>query len=376
MRKSYLFIFLAAFLILFCISFLTSENSIHPESNLLGTESESNRPTINPAYSVEIQKTDNQSLITNNQLSLDSVFSPDHSWVKKLPGDRIRTIIVTGDIIPARSVNSQVIRRHDFLWPYRNTADLLKSGDLTIINLESPLLENCPETNEGMVFCGDKRNIEGLIYAGVDVTTLENNHIGNHGLKGVEDTINFLSQNNIKSVTAHNPLFVPLKGKTIAVLAFNDLFNIQSDEMSDTEQSISQIIKEAKMKADIAIAAFHWGAEYTALPSQRVKNLAHLAIESGADLVIGNHPHWIQPVEIYKQKIITYAHGNFVFDQMWSEETKKGVVGKYTFLDNQIIDAEFIPVYITNYGQPSLADIQMSNNILQQMKVNSLSVQK
>jgi poly-gamma-glutamate synthesis protein (capsule biosynthesis protein) len=77
-----------------------------------------------------------------------------------------------------------------------------------------------------------------------------------------------------------------------------------------------------------------------------------LAIDAGADLVIGNHPHWIQPVELYNGKLITYAHGNFVFDQEWSLETKQGVVGRYTFYDTQLVDVEFLPVLIENYGQP------------------------
>ena len=57
--------------------------------------------------------------------------------------------------------------------------------------------------------------------------------------------------------------------------------------------------------------------------------IAHLGIDSGADLIIGNHPHWVQAVEVYKGKYITYAHGNYIFDQMWSYETRVGVIGKY-----------------------------------------------
>jgi poly-gamma-glutamate synthesis protein (capsule biosynthesis protein) len=80
--------------------------------------------------------------------------------------------------------------------------------------------------------------------------------------------------------------------------------------------------------------------------------LAHAAIDDGADLIIGNHPHWIQGVEVYKSKFITYAHGNFIFDQEWSYETTVGVIGKYTFYDNTLIAVDFTPVLIQNFAQP------------------------
>ncbi|EKD67007.1 MAG: hypothetical protein ACD_48C00640G0003, partial [uncultured bacterium] len=99
-----------------------------------------------------------------------------------------------------------------------------------------------------------------------------------------------------------------------------------------------------------------WGEEYTATPSARQKELAHFIIDSGADLILGNHPHWIQPPEVYSGKYIMYAHGNTIFDQMWSEETKIGVIGKYTFSGMRLVDVEFIPTYIQDYGQPTLVN--------------------
>ena len=90
-------------------------------------------------------------------------------------------------------------------------------------------------------------------------------------------------------------------------------------------------IQALKRQVDFVIVAFHWGIEYTALPTQEQRGIAHQAIDAGADLILGNHPHWVQATEKYQGKYITYAHGNFVFDQMWSQETREGVVGKYTF---------------------------------------------
>ena len=97
------------------------------------------------------------------------------------------TLVATGDVIPARSVNYQMTVRNDFSWSIAGIADLLKSGDITLINLESPLIPDCPLTNEGMVFCGDQKFIESLTLAGVDVANLANNHSLNQGFEGLRD---------------------------------------------------------------------------------------------------------------------------------------------------------------------------------------------
>jgi poly-gamma-glutamate synthesis protein (capsule biosynthesis protein) len=80
--------------------------------------------------------------------------------------------------------------------------------------------------------------------------------------------------------------------------------------------------------------------------------IAHEMIDAGADMIIGNHPHWIQGVEVYNGKLITYAHGNFIFGQMWSYETRLGLIGRYTFYDDVLLDVEFTPTLIENAAQP------------------------
>ena len=105
---------------------------------------------------------------------------------------------------------------------------------------------------------------------------------------------------------------------------------------------------------------FHWGKEYERQPmaDRGVPTpddpvaIGHDSIDWGADIVIGNHPHWYQGIEIYHGKLITYAHGNFVFDQMWSEETREGVIGTYTFYGTQLVAASWKAVRIYDYGQP------------------------
>ncbi len=91
-------------------------------------------------------------------------------------------------------------------------------------------------------------------------------------------------------------------------------------------------------------------------------------------MIIGNHPHWIQPVEIYMGKLITYAHGNFIMDQEWSLKTKQGIVGKYTFYKEKLVDVNFLPILIENYGQPKFLEENEKEKILEEMKRESLEL--
>lgn len=281
--------------------------------------------------------------------------------------DNTWTLIATGDVIPARSVNYKTILYKDFTWAWKDIAPLLKTGDITVINLESPLLSDCPITNDGFTFCGDKRHIEGLVYAGVDVATLANNHIGNYGKRGIDETTQLLRSNGIDVAGIdEEPPIRNINNIRVGFLAYNDI-GAKEEEVSWADTGVMEKeIQQLRNKVDVVVVSMSWGVEYTATPSARQKELAHVIIDSGADLVLGNHPHWIQPVEIYQGKYIVYAHGNTIFDQMWSEETKIGVIGKYTFSGMRLINVEFIPTYIKDYGQPILLTGEAKEKVLRQ----------
>ncbi|MBI2022288.1 CapA family protein [Candidatus Daviesbacteria bacterium] len=306
------------------------------------------------------------------KVNFETIFANDHSQVNSLPKDKLITVIATGDVIPARSVNYQSAVRKNFLWPYEKTSGFIADADITFINLETPLLQNCPLTQEGMIFCGSDRHIEGLVGSGIDVVSLANNHAGNWGQKGVEETADLLESNRIL-VTGIKRGYVlyEVKGIKFAFLGYSDIE--KNEIVSKAEEDIiRQEIAQAKKAADVVIVTFHWGAEYKSQPDKRQISLGHQAIDSGADLIIGNHPHWIQPVEIYKDKLITYAHGNFIFDQEWSENTKLGVVGKYTFYGSNLVEVEYFPVRIIDYGQPYFLESLEKQKILDEMKNESL----
>lgn len=301
-------------------------------------------------------------------LSLDRIFSDTHT----LPDtdDAVR-LVATGDVLLGREVNYRMLEKQNFRWPFEKVSAVLQDADLTMINLETPVLHACPPTHTGMVFCADGKSMEGLTYAGVDLATIGNNHMGNHGAQGAQETKDILNDAGIVPV-GDEIVYKQVQGIRFAFLSYNDIGSPEEGVPWADDMRVQEAIAEAHKNADIVIVAFHWGVEYVTEPSDRQRDLAHMAIDAGADVVVGNHPHWIQPVELYQGGVIAYAHGNFVFDQEWSEETKTGVVGIYTFVGPRIADVEFVPVRIEEYGQPYILSDKERESVLRAMYTASV----
>jgi hypothetical protein len=306
-------------------------------------------------------------------LTLDSIFPPRDMAALKLDPKRLRTIIATGDVVPARSTDAMIrARGDDFIFTVAATQDLLAAGDITVVNLEAPIVRNCPPHDSGFKFCARPGFVQALEAAGVDVVTLENNHVRNYGTAGVTETIETLEAAHIAWAGGESSAVIDVRGVRFGFLAFNGVgvrFN---------RKTMVAKIKELRPKVDVLVAAMHWGAEYVRLPASasgiapdNPVEIAHLAVDAGVDLIVGNHPHWIQPVEFYKGKLIAYAHGNFIFDQMWSDETRKGVIGLYTFYDRTLVRVEYIPVMIQDYAQPVALQGKASQEVLDRMKAAS-----
>ncbi len=304
-------------------------------------------------------------------LTLDGIFQSPPDLARADPG-QLRVLVATGDIIPARSTNVKVLQRNDFLYPYRPTVDYLRSGDLLFVNLEAPLLARCPATTEGFTFCGDARHVQGLTFARVSVANLANNHLTNYGPAGTRETIDLLKRNGIAPVGLGLWEVLELRGLKFAFLGFNGV------GVAIDREEVAREIAIVRPQADVVVVAFHWGREYESVPQAAPgiapddpRAIAHLAIEAGADLIIGNHPHWVQGVELYRRGFIAYAHGNFIFDQMWSRETREGVVGRYTFYGKQLAAVEYRPVLIEDYAQPRFVDGEDAARILTRMEESS-----
>jgi poly-gamma-glutamate synthesis protein (capsule biosynthesis protein) len=314
------------------------------------------------------ETTTHDSITNLNQVfeSVDSAFEIEDSASTV-------SIISTGDIMLGRTVNYKTLTYKDFTWAFKNIADLLKSGDLTYVNLENPLVANCPTKNEGMIFCAPNDHIQGLLFAGVDAASLANNHAYNYSTTGLNNTEQVLTENKILVTGIKNPTYTNVKNLKIALLGYDDVECYPNSIACLEKDKLTSEIKEARANADLVIIMFHWGTEYTHQPTSRQIEFAHLSIDSGADLVLGNHPHWYQPLEIYKEKLIAYSHGNTVFDQMWSEKTKEGFIMKSTFdvKAKKLVDVKIYPTYIKDYGQPTLLEEKERARIIGNLKIIS-----
>ena len=329
-------------------------------------------PVIVPALDRSDQQSFGERTGRPPALSLQELFHPTYN--APLDPSRFRTLLVTGDVIPARGVDYFATVRHDFLWPFRPTADYVKNADITYINLETPLFAGCPvNPNSGFTFCGDDRFVNGLTLDGVDVANLANNHLSNYGAEGINLTVQLLNSHGIATTGLGPVAVINVRGVRFGFIGFNGVGR------AIDKVALKAGIERARSLADIVVVQFHWGKEYERqpMPDKGVPTpddpvaIGHLAIDWGADIVIGNHPHWYQGVEVYHGKLITYAHGNFVFDQMWSEETREGVIGTYTFYGTQLVSATWKAYRIYDYGQPVFMNTKDSATALQTMEAAS-----
>jgi len=297
------------------------------------------------------------------------------------------TIAAGGDVMMSRHVGTKIRESGDDAMPFRKIADIFSQADIAFVNLESPFYDQGDYVTEGMVFKTEPEYIAGLNLAGIDMVSLANNHMRNRGQSGLIYTMDYLEKNNIKYSgagrnfnEAHQAGEVEIDGLRIAFLSYtysdgNDFTSSVSREdpdvaFMDVEQMITDV-NLARENNDIIIVSMHAGVEYKHYPNQQQEEFAHAAIESGAELVLGHHPHVVQSVEQYGDGFIVYSLGNLVFDQMWSEDTREGVIARCNFVNSNIENIEFIPIKIENYSQPRLATEAESGKILRDMGLES-----
>ncbi len=265
-------------------------------------------------------------------------------------------MFAVGDIMLGRSVNTKIQKENVFTFPFQKINNFFQGSDIVLVNLESPFGENCSQTDTGMVFCADKKSVLGLKSTHVTHANLANNHISNQGIMGIDYTKNILLQNQITPVglsTSSGIVVSQIKNTKVAFLGVNDIPPYPKEINNLSKELLLKQLEIATKSSDIVIVSFHWGNEYQ-LRSKKQQEFAHLAVDNGADLIIGHHPHWVQEIENYKSVPIFYSLGNFVFDQIWSQKTREGLVAKIVFENNKVSTYSSIPIFINKDYQPEL----------------------
>jgi poly-gamma-glutamate capsule biosynthesis protein CapA/YwtB (metallophosphatase superfamily) len=191
-------------------------------------------------------------------------------------------------------------------YPFSGVADLLAQDDLTIANLEGTLTEHSGWQNEVFSIRGKPQWAAMLTRGSVELVDIANNHSDDYGTVGHEDTKRALSQSGVNYFGRGTVDRRQIRGMKVVNLGY-------LGGPPGTEARMTAAVRREATQAAIVIVSFHWGVEgyYATHPDQ--KRLGHAAIDAGASLVLGHHPHVLQGIETYRDRHIVYSLGNFVF---------------------------------------------------------------
>lgn len=241
-----------------------------------------------------------------------------------------------GDIFPANlpytigyGIGSEFEKHQGEFW-LNTLQKMFRDTDIVFGNFESPFVENKLE-RETKPFAGNPSFAEFLRKVGFNVLNLANNHILQYGNSAFDNTIDILNKNDFRLVGLNKDGITNIEtfligNKTIAIAGFNDIHDhVNNQKYADL--SMEAVINALnRMNSDVKIISLHWGSEYIMFPSPKQISFARSLIDAGADIIIGHHPHVIQPVEEYNNGLICYSLGNFIFDMHWSKKLREGMV--------------------------------------------------
>lgn len=190
-----------------------------------------------------------------------------------------------------------------------NVKSIFAQDDLTVVNFEGTLTDSGDRADKTYAFHGDPAYTDILTSASVEVANLANNHTQDYGDQGFSDTKAALEQTGISHFGFEDTLIVEVNGVNVG---FTGQFTVYEgpEHLELLEKNIQSLQSQG---AQLIIANFHWGLEKDTTPEADQIELAHAAIDAGAHLVIGHHPHVLQGVELYKGRYICYSLGNFCF---------------------------------------------------------------
>ena len=277
-----------------------------------------------------------------------------------LPTPQALTLLFVGDIMLDRGVEWKVNQNPpaggggDWRWPFLKIADTFQKADLVFGNLESQISDKGTDVGSIYSFRANPQSLEGLTYAGFDVVSVANNHSLDYTKEAFEDSSARLKEAGIMPV-ADSLAIKEVKDVRIGFLAYTNFAGIAKVDWNNLQEVIGDI-QHARSRVDTLVVSLHAGEEYDKEPNEFQETFAQSAIDAGADLIIGHHPHVVQPLEQYKQGWIAYSLGNFVFDQYFSEETMQGAILKVVLENTNIKEVSLLPTRLNSSYQVELVE--------------------
>lgn len=298
----------------------------------------------------------------------------------------IITIRFGGDVMMS-SYFKTYIDMYGTSYMWEDVSDLISSAHYSIFNLETSVSLRGSDTKPtGYGFRSEPSTLKGLVDAGIDMVSLANNHVMDYGRDALEDTLCNISKNGIEYVGAGINLneaskinYQTINDIKFAFIGASEILGYDTNKATNDKSGVFYLdskdlsylegkIQEAKENAQYVILILHWDREYENFPEEKTVNMAHTLIDSGADIIIGHHPHVLQGIEYYNKGIIYYSTGNFNF-LIKNENASQSALFELNLDNEKIVSSKVYPTKI-NGCKANLLD---SSSATYQMIINNLN---
>lgn len=262
---------------------------------------------------------------------------------------------------------------------FQNVRPILEADDLSIVNMEGTLTESTERNWEKFAFKGSPDFVNILSGSSVEAANIANNHSHDYGDQSFEDTKATLKEAGITPFGYDDTAVVTVKGVKVGLVGIYEL-NDHLERKQQLKDNIAQVRRDG---ADLIIVVFHWGNERETVPDSNQMTLGHLAVDYGADLVVGHHPHVLQGIEEYRGRYIVYSLANFCFGGNSAPSDMDTMIFQQTFTlrNGEVLcdsNTKIIPCSVSsatgyNNYQPTPSEGSEAERILQ--KIEDLSSQ-
>ncbi|MCD8366316.1 MAG: CapA family protein [Clostridiales bacterium] len=250
--------------------------------------------------------------------------------------------------------------------------DIFEADDLTIINLECVLSTATERVEKTFNLKGSPEYVGIMTGSSVEACSMGNNHTYDYGEEGFQETRSVLEEAGITyAYSEQSGMYTTEDGVKVGIVSAS-LLSQSQEKLDNMEEQIASLREDG---AELIVACCHWGIEKEYYPNDYQQTTAHTLVDAGADVVIGNHPHVLQGVEVYEGKVICYSLGNFCFGGNKNPSDKNTMIYQQTFtiVDGEVqtdeIDAGIIPCRLStansyNDYHPTVADGDTKQNII------------